>query len=204
LASATPPPSPTPSPAPAPGRLIVISGASGSGKSTLVDRLLARPGLPLQRSISATTRSPRPGETPGVDYLFPTREAFEADRDRDAFLEWAEVHGHLYGTPAGPVRAAMARGVGIILVIDVQGAMLIREKAPDALLVFVRVPGPDVLEARLRARGTDDEPTILRRLANARREEALAGRYDHRIVNDDLDRAVDDLAAILIPNRPGG
>jgi len=196
----------TPPEHPPAGRLIVISGASGSGKSTLVDRLLERPGLPFRRSISATTRPPRPGERSGVDYLFVARGPFEADRDRGDFLETAEVHGHLYGTPAGPVRAALAEGISPILVIDVQGAMLVRDRMPEALLVFIEAPSPEVLEARLRARRTDDEATIRRRLDNARRENALADRYDHRLVNDDFDRAVDDLAAILTPSptRPGG
>ena len=98
----------------------------------------------------------------------------------------------------------MARGTCVILVIDVQGAMSVREKVPNALLIFVHAPDPDTLEARLRARGTDDEPTIQRRLANARREIDLADRYDHQIVNDDLDRAVDELAAILSRHHCGG
>lgn len=200
--AAEPPPSKTERWEDLPGRLIVISGASGSGKSTLVDRLLARHGSPTRRSVSATTRAPRPGEIPGQTYVFLTREEFEADRDQ--FLEWAEVHGHLYGTPAGPVREVLARGTCILLVIDVQGALTVRERVPKALLIFIHAPSPEQLEARLRARGTDDEPTILRRLANARREVALADRYDHQLINDDLDRAVDDLAAILAHNRCGG
>jgi guanylate kinase len=204
LASDGPPESSTDRRDDLPGRLIVISGASASGKSTLVHKLIERPGFRLQVSISATTREPRTGEIPDVSYYFLTREEFESDRDRDNFLEWAEVHGHLYGTPAEAVRAAMARGICIILVIDVQGAMKVREKVPNALLIFVHAPSFEVLEARLRARATDDEPTILRRLANARREIALADRYDYQIVNNDLDRAVDELAAILTRHRCGG
>jgi guanylate kinase len=186
------------------GRLIVLSGASASGKSTLVHNLIARPGLRLQVSISATTRERRTGEVCDVSYFFMTREEFESNRDRDQFLEWAEVHGHLYGTPIQAVRAALARGTCVILVIDVQGAMKVREKVPNALLIFVHAPSPETLEARLRARGTDDEPTIQRRLANARREIALANRYDYQIVNDDLDRAVEELAEILTRHRCGG
>jgi guanylate kinase len=182
----------------------VLSGASASGKSTLVERLLERPGLRLKVSTSATTRKPRPGEKPGVSYFFQSREEFESGRHRGEFLEWAEVHGHLYGTPAGPVRAALSEGTCIILVIDVQGAMKVRQEVPNVLLIFVHAPSPEVLETRLRSRGTDDDATIERRLANARREIALADRYDYQITNDDLERAVDELAAILTQNRCGG
>ncbi len=178
-----------------PGRLVVLSGPSGSGKSTLARRLLARPGLRLKVSISATTRSPRPGEQPGRDYLFVSQEQFE--RMRGELLESAQVHGNDYGTPAGPVRQAMAEGNCVLLVIDVQGGLQVRKKASSALLIFVEPPSLEVLESRLRARGTDDEHTIARRLTGARRELELAASYDVRVINDDLDRAVDDLAAIL-------
>jgi guanylate kinase len=178
-----------------PGRLIVLSGASGSGKSTLVRRLLGRPGLRLQVSVSATTRPPRPGEVHGRDYFFVTPEEFERLRDR--LLESANVHGHSYGTPEGPVREALTRGIDVILVIDVQGGLQVRGKVPDARLIFVQAPSLEVLEARLRARGTDDDATIRRRLANARREIELSRSYDIHIINDDLDRSVDELAEIL-------
>lgn len=185
-----------------PGRLIVVSGPSGSGKSTLVRRLLERPGVRAQRSVSATTRPPRPGERPGRDYEFLTRAAF--DDQRDGFLEWAEVHDHLYGTPEAPIRAALAEGICVLLVIDVQGAMLVRQRVPNALLVFIHAPGAEQLEARLRGRGTDDEASIARRLANARAELARADQYDVQLINDDLDRAVEELAAFLSQNRCGG
>jgi guanylate kinase len=184
-----------------PGRLIVLSGPSGSGKSTLVRRLLERPELRIQVSISATTRAPRPGEEPDRDYYFMSAEAFEQIRDQ--MLETALVHGHWYGTPAEPVRQALERGICVILVIDVQGGSQIREKVPNALLVFLQVPSFEVLEQRLRARGTDDEATIQRRLANARRELELAHRYDVHVSNDDLDRSVEELAAILVENHCG-
>lgn len=184
-----------------PGRVIVLSGPSGSGKSTLVRRLLERPELRLQVSVSATTRSPRPGEQPDRDYYFVTPEQFA--KLRENLLESAEVHGHFYGTPAEPVRQALARGVCVILVIDVQGGFQVREKVPNALLIFVQVPSLKVLEERLRARGTDDEATIQRRLANARSELEMARRYDVHVVNDDLDRSVDELAAILVKNKCG-
>jgi len=185
-----------------PGRLIVLSGPSGSGKSTLVQRLLERPGLRREVSISATTRPPRAGELSGRHYVFLSAQEFENIRDQ--LLESAEVHGHSYGTPAEPVRKALAQGTCVILVIDVQGGIQVREKVPSALLIFVRAPGLEVLEQRLRARGTDDEATIQRRLANARRELELAKCYDVHLVNDDLERSVDELAAILVQNHCGG
>jgi guanylate kinase len=185
-----------------PGRLVVLSGASGSGKSTLVRRLLDRPELRLKVSISATTRPPRPGERHGVDYFFLSPAEFEAIRGD--LLESALVHGYLYGTPGEPVREALAQGICVILVIDVQGGLQVRTKVPDVLLVFVNVPALSVLEDRLRTRGTDDEATIQRRLAGAQREIEMAEAYNVHVVNDDLNRAVDELADILVRNRCGG
>jgi guanylate kinase len=185
-----------------PGRLIVLSGASGSGKSTLVERLLDRPDLRLERSISATTRPPRPGEQPGRDYLFMSRGEFEAIRER--LLESAEVHGHCYGTPEKPVKEALARGVCVVLVIDVQGGFQVRAKVPGALLIFVQAPSAAVLEERLRARGTDDEANIQRRLAAALRELELSKQYDIHLVNSNLEKSVSELAEILVRNHCGG
>jgi guanylate kinase len=186
-----------------PGRLVVVSGASGTGKSTLVRRALARPDVNARLSISATTRAQRPGEADGVDYYFLPRAEFESRRDRGEFLEWAEVHGNLYGTPAAPVADSLAGGQSVVLEIDVQGGFQVRERAPGTVLVFVHAPSMAVLEARLRARNSDDEATIQRRLANARGEIALASRYDYQIVNDDLDAAVAALATLLqSPSHP--
>ena len=185
------------------GRLVVISGPSGSGKSTLVRRLLARTDLRLSVSVSATTRSPRSGEVPGRDYVFVTPDEFDQMRARGELLESARVHGHLYGTPVQKVSAAMSRGLCVALVIDVQGGFQVRERVPDALLVFIQIPSLEVLEHRLRARGTDDEATIERRLAAARRELEQAFRYDVQVINDELDRAVEELASILIQNGCG-
>jgi guanylate kinase len=187
-----------------PGRLIVVSGPSGSGKSTLVRRVLARPEVAARLSISATTRAPRPGEEQGLDYYFVAREAFEEARARGEFLESAEVHGNLYGTPAGPVRADLEAGRCVLLEIDVQGAMIVRERVPCALLVFIQTPSLAELEGRLRARATDDEATIARRLANARRELEQAARYDMQVMNENLDQAVDDFVKLLIQNGCGG
>jgi guanylate kinase len=178
------------------GRLIVISGPSGSGKSTLVRRLLARRELRLTVSTSATTRQPRPGEQPDRDYVFLTPDQFESIRG--GLLESAEVHGQFYGTPAEPVRRSMAEGICVLLVIDVQGGFQVRRKVPGALLIFVQPPSLEGLETRLRARGTADEATIERRLAGARRELEVAAGYDVHVINDELDRAVEELASILL------
>ena len=188
-----------------PGRLVVLSGPSGAGKSTVADRLLLRPGIRARRSVSATTRPPRPGEEDGVDYRFTTREAFESARDRGEFLEWAEVHGNLYGTPAGPIREALARGDCVFLVIDVQGGQKVKERVANALLVFIDAPSLEVLEQRLVGRGTDDEATIRRRLANARREiEVGRDAYDVVIPNQDLETAVSQLDHYLSRHGCGG
>jgi guanylate kinase len=179
----------------------VISGPSGSGKSTLVRRLVARPELRLTVSVSATTRDPRPGEVPDRDYIFLTPEQFE--QIRGDLLEFAQVHDHLYGTPAEPARRAVAQGFCVVLVIDVQGGLQVRQKVPEALLVFIQVPSLEVLARRLRARGTEDEAIIQRRLVTARRELEMARHYDVQVINDELDRAVEELASILIQNGCG-
>jgi guanylate kinase len=178
-----------------PGRLIVISGPSGSGKSTLVRHLTERPELRLARSISATTRSPRPGEIDGRDYFFLTPPEFA--RQRAEMLESARVHDHWYGTPAQAVRQALAQGFCVLLVIDVQGGLQVRQKVPDAALIFVQPPSLQALEDRLRARGSEDERTIARRIAQAARELEVAKCYDIHVTNDVLDRAVQELASIL-------
>jgi guanylate kinase len=187
-----------------PGRLVVVSGPSGSGKSTLLRRALAHPGVKAKLSVSATTRPPRPGEQHGREYLFLARDEFERERDADGFLEWAEVHGNFYGTPAAPVRAELADGWCVVLEIDVQGALLVRRRVPSAVLVFINVPSFSELERRLRDRGTESEAVIERRLATARRELEQAHLYDTQLMNQDLDRAVADLVALLIQLGCGG
>ncbi len=151
--------------------------------------------------MSATTRDPRPGEVDGVDYRFVSRADFERDRDAGGFLEWFEVYGQLKGTPRAPVEARLAAGEDVLLEIDVQGALAVKEQYPEALLVFLRAPTSEVQEARLRERGSDDPDQIRRRLATATAEEALADRFDAVVVNDDVDRAVGEVAAILSERR---
>ena len=188
-----------------PGRLVVVSGPSGAGKSTVTGRLLLQPGIRARLSVSATTRPPRGTEQDGRDYHFMTREEFEAALNRGEFLEWAEVHGNLYGTPTGPIKEVLARGECVILVIDVQGGAQVKRRVPNALLVFIDAPSLDVLERRLRDRGTDDESAIRRRLENARHEIAIGVRdYDIVIPNHDLDLAVAQLSRYLSQNGCGG
>jgi guanylate kinase len=185
--------------------LIIVSGPSASGKSTVIRGLLAEGGLPLRLSVSATTRAPRPGERDGVEYHFWTRERFQERVRADAFLEWAEVHGQLYGTLRDEVDPYRARGTGVILDIDVQGAEQVRRQYPDSCSVFLRAPSWQAYEARLRLRGTEDEASISRRLATARRELERVDEYDYAIINDDLACAIAELrqvAAGLFP--PGG
>jgi guanylate kinase len=147
-----------------PGRLIVVSGPSGSGKTSIVRKVVARPDARARLSVSATTRPPRPGEQDGREYVFHSRAEFEARRDRREFLEWAEVHGNLYGTPAAPVRESLASGECVILEIDVQGGMQVLGRYPATVLVFVTTPDFAILEGRLRGRKTEDEATVRRRL----------------------------------------
>ncbi|MBE6480561.1 MAG: guanylate kinase [Olsenella sp.] len=181
---------------PATPRLFVVSGPSGVGKGTVLARVReARPDLGL--TVSATTRAARPGEVDGVAYHFLTDEEFDAELAAGNFLEWANVHGHRYGTLMREVTSRLERGQSLVLEIDVQGALNVRRAFPDAVLVFVEPPSLEALEARLRARGTEDEESLRLRLANAAGELELADAYDVRIVNDDLDVAVGDFLATL-------
>lgn len=179
----------------------MIAGPSAVGKGTIVRELLRREP-DLWFSVSANTRPPRPGERDGVDYLFVSRGEFEALRDRGGFLEWFEVYGDLKGTPAEPVERQLAAGRDVLLEVDVQGALKVREQFPDAVLVFVKAPSRAEQRRRMIARGDADEAEIARRLAAAEAEEVLASRFDAIVVNDDLGRAVDEVTGILHSRRP--
>lgn len=178
------------------GQVLVVSGPSGVGKSTLVTALRAHfPDLGF--SVSATTRAPRTGEQDGVDYDFLDLERFEELVRKGEFLEHATVYGHRYGTLRWRVEAEVAAGRSVLLDIDAQGSALVRATLPEAAHVFIAPPSVAALAARLRARGTDDEATITRRMRQAAEQIAAAPTYDFVVVNDVLDVALDELVAVV-------
>lgn len=178
---------------------MVISGPSGTGKTTVVRTLLERCSLPLELSISATTRPPRQGEKHGVDYFFLSPAEFQARQQQQGFLENCEVfgRGHHYGTLAEPVTTSLRAGNWVILEIDVFGALKVLEKHRDAITIFIG-PGSLVeLERRLRGRGTESEEAIQRRLEVAHQELQYADRYQHNVINEDVNTTADELCLIL-------
>ena len=179
----------------------MIAGPSGVGKGTVVRRLRElRPDLYV--SVSVTTRRPRPAERDGVDYVFLDDEGFDRlVRDRE-LLEWAEIFGHRSGTPAAPIRDARAGGRDAVLEIDVQGARQVRAAEPDAVLILLVPPSLEELERRLRTRATEDEERLSRRLATAEEELAQRALFDHVVVNDDVEGASSQVAAIIAASRP--
>ncbi len=182
------------------GRLIIISGPSGAGKSTVVRRLLTECDLPLHLSVSATTRSPRPGEVDGREYVFITPEEFERLRGEDAFLECKQVfsQGHWYGTLRHQVATGLRRGQWVILEIDVQGALAILEHDEfSPITLFIHPGGLDELERRLRARGTESESAITSRLETAVNEMRFLHRYQFEVINGSVDHAVAEICQIL-------
>lgn len=182
-----------------PGRLVVVSGPSGAGKTTLLKRVCSECPLPLRLSVSATTRSPRQGERDGIDYYFLSSEEFARRRSAGEFLECCEVfgRGHWYGTLADEVLPKLAAGQWVILEIDVQGAMTILNRFPQAVTIFVQPDSWESLEARLRGRATETEEQIERRLAAARHELAEAGRYRHQVTNQTVAAAVETICRLL-------
>lgn len=179
------------------GALFVVTGASGTGKTTLVREAL-RVVPDVAWSVSMTTRAPRAGEVDGRDYHFVDRAAFDAAVAAGQLLEHAEVYGNGYGTPRAPVEAALASGRSVLLEIDAQGAAQVRAALPEAVLIFVLPPSFEAIEARLRARSTDSEAIIQRRVADAKLQLNAAGHFDYLVVNEDLDSAHDQFQAILV------
>lgn len=182
------------------GTLFVVSAPSGAGKTTLCRE--ARLRVPdLAYSVSCTTRGPRAGEVDGVDFRFVTEERFVAMREGGELAEWASVHGHMYGTPAPALEAALADGRDVLLDIDTQGAAQLRTRYPEAVLVFIVAPSVGDLAHRLRERRSDDEQEIARRLARARDEIALWRTYHYLIVNRDVKEAMEQLTAVIQAER---
>ncbi len=181
---------------PSPGKLVVLTGPSGVGKGTLLRSLLER-HPEIYYSVSATTRSPRPGEIDGKDYYFISRSQFEQLIAAGKFLEWAEFAGNYYGTPREPVIDQIRAGKVVVLEIELQGARQIRRSFPSALSIFILPPSFQELEKRIRGRGQDSQEAIARRLQRARKEIKAANEFDIQIVNDDLETALNSIEAVV-------
>jgi guanylate kinase len=184
------------------GTLYIVAAPSGAGKTTLTRALLDRePNLEL--SISYTSRPPRPNEIDGVHYHFVSRAEFEAMVERGEFFEHAVVHGDLKGTARAPVQKTLAQGKDVLLEIDWQGAEQVRKKQRDTVSIFILPPSRAELERRLRSRASDSEETILRRLADVRRDLEHAAEFDYMVVNDNFDSALDEIGSIVEQRRRG-
>ncbi len=189
-------------------KLFVISGCSGVGKGTVINEFMKKNSKDFILSVSCTTRSPRPGETDGINYFFLTKEEFEQNIKSDKFLEYAQFAENYYGTKKKYVQQKFEEGFNIILEIETQGAIQVKEKMPEAVLIFIAPPGVNTetgdisgalqeLENRLRGRHTEDEQTIQKRLTQAKIELERAKRYDFIVVNDDVDNAVKEIEKIV-------
>ena len=182
------------------GNLFIVTGPSGAGKGTVLGRVM--PSMEdLHYSVSATTRAPREGEEDGVNYYFLRKEQFLEMIGQGAFLEHAEYVGNYYGTPAGPVDECLNKGMDVVLEIEVQGALIVKQRRPEAKLVFIIPPSFSDLELRLRSRGTETEETIAKRLEKAREEYQMADQYDYIVLNDKVEKAADELRAIILASR---
>ena len=178
-------------------KLYVISGCSGVGKGTVIKEFMARNCEDFVLSVSCTTRLPRQGEVHGVNYFFLTNEQFEKNIDEDKFLEYAQFAGNYYGTKKKYLKEKFDQGYNILLEIDTQGALQVKEKMPEAVLIFVAPPSLEELEKRLRGRKTEDEATIQKRLAQVKVELERSKKYDYTVINDSIERAVEEIERIV-------
>lgn len=178
------------------GLLLVVSAPSAGGKGTILKEMFQR-NKNLRMSVSATTRQPREGEEHGKHYYFISKDEFQSLINSGSMLEYAEYVGNLYGTPRGPIEQWLAEGHDVVLEIEVQGGAQIKKIVPDCVSIFITPPSMEVLEKRLRGRGTEEEDTILKRLNTAIQELTQAENYDYVVVNDQLEDAIDDMQAIL-------
>ena len=177
------------------GRLFVISGPSGTGKGTICKELIKDDKIRL--SVSMTTRNPREGEVHGVSYYFATKEEFLQKIEAGGFLEYAEVFGNYYGTPKMEVLELLDEGIDVLLEIDVQGALQIKEVYPEAVLVFILPPSMEELRIRLTGRGTETQEVVERRLGEAAKEISYVKHYDYAVINDDLEEAIDNVKSVI-------
>ena len=186
------------------GHLIVVSAPSGSGKTTIVKAILARyPSMLF--SVSATTRPKRETETDGRDYFFLARDEFERRIKSDELVEWEESYGNLYGTLKSEVEKVLTSGKSMLFDIDVKGGLSIKQRYPDdSLLIFIRPPSIEVLEARLRNRKTEDDETFKRRMARVTMEMGMASRFDHQVINDDLQIAIEEVNRLILAHTAHG
>ncbi len=185
------------------GKLIVVSGPSGAGKSTLIRQALdVVPGLTY--SVSATTRAPREGEVDGRDYLFLTREEFEERIREGWFLEWAEYSGNLYGTPEHRIEELLGTGLSVILEIELQGARKVREKRPEAVMIFVQAPSLEETRKRLEGRATEDEKALEARMTTALTEVSAKEEFDYEVINSDRWQAREGIIRIMRDIVEGG
>lgn len=178
------------------GHLFIVSGPSGAGKGTLVERLLRR--VPdVWVSCSVTTRRPRADEVDGVSYTFVSDEQFDSLIETNGLLEWAEVHGNRYGTPRAQVQEMISQGRSVVLEIDPQGAFQVYAKMPESVLIFIAPPSMEVLAERLAKRASETEEQVAQRMKTAEEELELVNKYAHVVINDDVERASDELAGII-------
>lgn len=177
-------------------KLYVISGSSGVGKGTVLKGFMSKhPDFML--SISCTTRKPRTGEQDGVNYFFLSKEDFKRNVEEDKFLEWAEFAGNFYGTKKKYIQQCLNDGMNVILEIETNGALQVKKKMPEAVLIFIAPPSLEALENRLRGRHTEDEETIQKRLNEVKKELECAKKYDYRVINDNLENAIEELEKII-------